>query len=189
MPDKQRWKLIPPSAKGRSKSKSKSRSSSLKTGSHLKGDCCKQRSSLFRAVIRLSGQLAKYRAKDDEMNAKKEKNKTKRTKAVQRRKEITVLAEAADKTIKAIARGEHVGTYDKFMNSTVTNHYGYNDAEFERITMEILKGTVASKNPPKAAVQAVKKVETLVVKSAEPTPMATRVVNNVQNLVKKKKIA
>lgn len=186
-PATQRWRLIPPPPgyKRKSSSKSSSRSSSGSTSKDSK--CCRQKKSLFRSVLRLSATLAKYRAKETEEKAKKGRNQEKRIKAQQRKKEIKLLADAAEKTMKAIQKGEHEGTYDAFMNTTLVDKYGYNDKEFERITTEILKGTVVAKNPPKAAVDALKKVETAVSKNPEPG-IAKNVINNVQNLVKKKVI-
>jgi hypothetical protein len=150
-----------------------------------KGDCCKQRVTLMRSVLRLSARLATYRAKEEEVKAKSAKNKSRREKAVERRTEIKILADAAGETLKAISRGEHMGTYDKFMTKTVTDVYGYNDKEFERITSNILRGTVSQKNPPKAAVAAIKKVDRLMEKGS-PGPLAANVIHNVQSLVKRK---
>lgn len=180
---------------GRSKSRNKSKSKGgtggkcnvLRTVKSWK-KCCNQKRVLLRSVVRLSARLAQYRAKEVEEAAKKERNKEKRVKAAQRRKEIQVLADAAEQTMRAIQHGEHEGTYDRFMNKVVAKHYGYNDKDFEKVTTEILKGTVRATKPPKAAVTALKRVEN-VANLSTTTGVAGKVIYNVQSLVKKKKPA
>lgn len=175
--------LIPPGKSPKKKSRSRSRSGTRRSQSK---NCCDQKSVLMRSVLRLSARLAGYRAKEMEEKAKKDKNQTKRVKAAQKRKEIRVLADAADATLKAMQRGEYENTYDKFVNRITVEKYGYSDKDFERVTAEILKGAVKVPNPPKPAVEAIKKVEKLVVNNPDATPMAKNVVNNVQHLVKRK---